>query len=111
MRALFHFITRSASAVFGAGLIWLISFLTFEQTFLMTSLYSLLGGGITYVAVKELQNFQIIRKNDLSRREYRFIRKNLKEAKHKISRLRRALYRVRSLSQAKQNLEIYQTVR
>lgn len=77
----------------------------------MASLYSLLGGGITYVAVKELQNFQIIRKNGLSRREYRFIRKNLKEAKHKISRLRRALYRVRSLSQAKQNLEIYQTVR
>src|SRR5699024_11174292 len=100
-----------ASAVFGAGLIWLISFLTFEQTFLMASLYSLLGGGITYVAVKELQNFQIIRKNGLSRREYRFIRKHLKEAKHKISRLRRALFRVLRYSQAKQRLDLHHIVR
>lgn len=111
MRAFLHFLTRSASAVFGTGVVWLMTFLTFGQTFMISSALALLGGGVTYLTVREWQHFQILRKNDLSRKEYRYIRRNLKEAKPKINRLRRAFLRVRNVSQVKQNFNIYKTVR
>jgi len=111
MRAFLHFITRSVSAIFGTGITWLIALIPFEQGLLMSSVYALLGGGFTFFSVKELQNFQIVRRNGLSRREYKFVNQNLKEAKEKINRLQRALLRVRSISHAKENYEILQTVR
>jgi len=111
MRALFHFITRSTGAVFGSGITWLFAFLTFDQTFIMASVYALIGGGATYISVKELQRLQVLRKNGLSRKEYKYIKSNLKEAKEKINRLGRAFFSVRSISHAKQNIEILKTVR
>lgn len=111
MRAFIQFMIRSVSAVFGTGITWLVAFLPLEQGLLLSSVYALLGGGVTYVSVNELQKFRLTRRHGISRREYKFINRNLKEAKQKINRLQRALLRIRSVSEAKENFELIQTVR
>lgn len=111
MRAFIQFLFRSAAAVFGTGITWFVAFLPLEQGFLLSSAYALLGGGVSYVSVNELQKFQVTKRHGISRREYKFIKRNLKEAKQKINRLQKALLRIRSVSEAKENFELIQTVR
>lgn len=111
MKAFLQFILRTLSASSAVGLTWLISFFAFEQTIWLASLYAILGGGAVYISMKQITNFRHRQQNGLSRREHKFIEKNLKEAKEKITRLNRALRSVRSFAQAKQNFEIMLTVR
>ncbi|PAV30829.1 protein xpaC [Virgibacillus profundi] len=111
MKGFFQLMLRFAAASSGAALTWLLSFFIFSQTFLFSSLYALAGGAVLYVSVKQIGNFRYLQKEGLTRRELKYIQKNLKEAKGKISRLQKALIQVRSLDQAKQNFEIIRTVR
>nr|WP_156289578.1 5-bromo-4-chloroindolyl phosphate hydrolysis family protein [Oceanobacillus salinisoli] len=111
MKAFFQFIVQSILAFLAMVVTWLISFLAMEQTFFLSSLFALFGGGVVFIAVKEISHTRFVRRNGLTRREYKYIGKNLKEAKDKISRLQRALMSVRRIDQAKQNLEIIRTVK
>lgn len=111
MKAFLQFIIRTLSASAATSLTWLISFFAFEQTIWFASLYAILGGGAVYISMKQITDFHHRKQNGLSRREYKFIEQNLKEAKEKITRLNRALRSVRSFGQAKQNFEIMMTVR
>ncbi|WP_085991151.1 5-bromo-4-chloroindolyl phosphate hydrolysis family protein [Oceanobacillus senegalensis] len=111
MKAILQFIASSISSTFGMMAIWLISFLGFELTFVLSGIVSLLGGVALFFITWEMIQVGFIRKNGLTRKEYRYIESNLKEAKGKISRLQRALMSVRSIDQAKQNFEIIRTVR
>ncbi|MBY7145001.1 5-bromo-4-chloroindolyl phosphate hydrolysis family protein [Virgibacillus sp. NKC19-3] len=111
MKAFLQFIIRSMSASSAAILTWLISFFAFEQTIWLAGLYAIFGGGIVYISIKQMTDFRRRKQNGLSRREYKFIEKNLKEAKEKITRLNRSLRSVRNFAQAKQNFEIMITVR
>ena len=47
----------------------------------------------------------------LSRKEYNYIKKNLKEAKLKINRLQKAMWRTRNLANVKQNVEVIRSVK
>ncbi|WP_010647986.1 5-bromo-4-chloroindolyl phosphate hydrolysis family protein [Oceanobacillus massiliensis] len=109
MRAVFQFMIQSVSGFFGITSIWLISFFAFSQTLIVSSLFAIAGGTAIYLGSKQIMDYRFVRSNGLTRREYRFIENNLKEAKHKISRLQKSLFRVRSIQQAKQNLEIART--
>lgn len=111
MKGFFQFILRFTAASGTAGITWLLSFFAFSQTFLISGLYALAGGTVIYVSAKQIGNFRHIRKAGLTRREFKYIDRNLKEAKTKISRLQKALLRVKNVDQAKQNFEIIRTVR
>lgn len=88
---------------------WLISFFAFSQTILLSSVFAVAGGVAVYLTSKQILNYRHVRNNGLTRREFKYIDTNLKEAKQKISRLQKALFSVRSLQSAKQNLEIART--
>ncbi|UTX17342.1 5-bromo-4-chloroindolyl phosphate hydrolysis family protein [Bacillus velezensis] len=52
-----------------------------------------------------------MKKHRLTRKEYAYIKENLEEAKGKIIRLRRALFRSKSIQMLKQNAEILRITR
>ncbi|AXI11192.1 protein xpaC [Oceanobacillus zhaokaii] len=102
---------RGTVAFFATVVTWLISFFSFGQPYLLSSLFAILGGAVVYYSVKQITNFSYVRRIGLSRREYKFIDNNLQEAKNKISRLNKALMSIRSIDQARQNFEIIRTVK
>lgn len=111
MKAFLQFMLRSVSAFFTTGATWVVSFFAFGQTFLLSSLYAVIGGVIAYTSIKQLTDYRTRQLNGLSRREYKYIHKQLKDAKEKINRLQKAFFNVRSIDQAKQNLDIIRTAR
>ncbi|MCF3944399.1 5-bromo-4-chloroindolyl phosphate hydrolysis family protein [Oceanobacillus alkalisoli] len=111
MKAFFEFVLRQAAAFTATGVIWLISFFAFSQIFLLSTAYALVCGVVTYYAVKHLQISRDAKRHGLTRKEYKFISGNLKEAKAKVIRLQRALVQVRPLGNAKENFEILRTVK
>lgn len=100
---------QSMTGFLGTVSTWLVSFFAFGQTLLLSSLFAVAGGAIIYLTSKQILNYRFGLVNGLTRREYKYIDNNLKGAKQKISRLQKALFRVRSLQHAKQNLEIART--
>lgn len=89
-----------------AGIVWLISYFGFQQTILLSTGFSVVGGIIVYYGAKGIMTQRFIKSQGLTRREYKYIEKNLDEAKKKIERLNKALFSVRQLSSLKQNIEI-----
>lgn len=111
LRTFVLFIIQSISSFTMMIAIWLLSFLALEQTFLLSSVYALISGGLTFLTVGGVSNRRFVKKNGLTHKEYKYIEKNLKEAKEKILRLQRALVNVRSIKHAKRNIEMIRTVR
>lgn len=111
MRTFVLFMIQSISSFTMMIAIWLLSFLALEQTFLLSSVYALISGGLTFLTVGRVSNRRFVKKNGLTHKEYKYIEKNLKEAKEKILRLQRALVNVRSIQHAKRNIEMIRTVR
>lgn len=111
VKSIIQFFIRSATAFTASASTWGIAFFALGQTFLMSSTIALIGGGAAYIGVKQIQHHQNLRQYGLTRREYKYIEKSLKEARQKISRLQKALWRVRSIDQAKLNIEILRTVK
>jgi len=111
MKQMLFFLLRSIGGLFGYSFIWLISFFAFEQGFLLSVLYGAIGGIAVFFSAKGVQRGIEIKRSGLKAGEYRYITRNLKEAKKKISRLQKALFRVRNYRDVKQNLALMQTVR
>ena len=110
MRQFFEFILRSAAGVSTTILVWLISFFSFDQTVLVSLLIGFLGGTGVYLLLGWILNKQYLKENGITRREYKYIRTNLKEAKEKINRLQKAILRMRNFSDMKQNYEVIKLV-
>lgn len=111
MKAFFDFVLRQAAAFTATGLIWLISYFTFTQVFLLSTTYAIVGGVVTYYSVKHIQISRNAKRQGLTRKEYKFISENLKEAKAKVIRLQRAFFQVRQFGNVKENFEILRTVK
>ncbi|NPC94920.1 protein xpaC [Bacillus sp. WMMC1349] len=92
-------------------LLWLTCFIVFDQTFLLSSVYAAATWMLVYFGGKWCRTFLLRKENKLTRRDYRYIKQNLKEAKGKIARLRKLIFSVKSLQTLKQNFEIYRMVR
>ncbi|ASS62600.1 MULTISPECIES: 5-bromo-4-chloroindolyl phosphate hydrolysis family protein [Bacillus] len=89
-----------------------ITFFTIgHQPFLYSLLYGTAGGAA--VSASGLWNAKrlFLKKHRLTRKEYAYIKENLEEAKGKIIRLRRALFRSKSIQMLKQNAEILRITR
>lgn len=110
MRHFFEFILRSAAGVSTTILVWLISFFAFDQTVLVSLLIGFLGGTGVYLLLGWILNKQYLKENGITRREYKYIRNNLKEAKEKINRLQKAVLRIRNFPDMKQNYEVIKLV-
>ena len=110
MRHFFEFILRSAAGVSTTILVWLISFFAFDQTVLASLLIGFLGGTGVYLLLGWILNKQYLKENGITRREYKYIRNNLKEAKEKINRLQKAVLRIRNFPDMKQNYEVIKLV-
>jgi len=110
MRHFFEFILRSAAGVSTTILVWLTSFFAFDQTVLASLLIGILGGTGVYLLLGWILNKQYLKENGITRREYKYIRTNLKEAKEKINRLQKAVLRIRNFPDMKQNYEVIKLV-
>ncbi len=110
MKSFFQFLFRSFVAAFTAVLVWTISYLAFNQTFIASILFGLLGGVFIFLGLKWFFSYRFLRMSGLSRKEYKYIKKNLKEAKLKINRLQKAMWRTRGLANVKQNVEVIRLV-
>ncbi|RFU68132.1 protein xpaC [Peribacillus saganii] len=105
------FVTRMFFAIPTAAVIWLVSMFAFNQNFLLSTAYSVGGGIFIYWAVSAFLSFRFLKKHGLSRKEYQYIKKNLNEAKQKISRLQKALFSIRQIPSLKKGIELLRVSR
>jgi 5-bromo-4-chloroindolyl phosphate hydrolysis protein len=106
MNPFLQFIIRSFVAAPATGTVWLVSFFGLDQTFLFSSGAALLGGGVAYWLTGVYSTSRFLKKNQLTRKEYRYIKQNLKEAKQKINRLNKMLFSLRHISSLKQRVDV-----
>ncbi|MDA1478244.1 5-bromo-4-chloroindolyl phosphate hydrolysis family protein [Bacillus changyiensis] len=111
MKRFFLFLLLLLAANSISVLLWLTCFFVFDQTFLLSSVYAVATWISVYFGGKWYRTFLLRKENKLTRRDYRYIKQNLKEAKVKIARLRKLIFSVKSLQTLKQNVEIYRMVR
>lgn len=102
---------RATAASALSVLLWFTSFFAFNQTFLLSSAYAAGAWIAVYLGGKWYGTYLFLKENQLTRREYAYIKQNLREAKLKIARLRKALFAVKNIQTIKQNLEILRIVR
>ncbi|MBS4202993.1 5-bromo-4-chloroindolyl phosphate hydrolysis family protein [Lederbergia citrea] len=105
MKSVYSFFLGMFTAV-ETILIWIILFFGFKNPPFTSFLIALLIGGVTFFGLKWFFDYQFLKKNKLTRKEYNYIQKNLQEAKRKMSRLQKAFFSVRSMGAFKQLYEL-----
>lgn len=85
---------------------WLICYIPLDYTFWGATFIAILSGVLTHVILSLFQNISYLKKHQLSRKEYRYIKKNLKEAKQKIRRLNKSIFHIRDIHTVKQRIDI-----
>ncbi|MFE8697180.1 5-bromo-4-chloroindolyl phosphate hydrolysis family protein [Cytobacillus sp. FJAT-53684] len=105
------FLIRMFMAVPVTATVWLLSFFAFDQTFLLSGAISLGAGFLTYAISGMVLKRRFLKKHQLTRKEYQYIKENLDEAKGKISRLHKSLLSIRHLPTLKQRVEFTRTTR
>lgn len=91
--------------------IWLLSFFAFDQTFWLSGAIGLGGGIVVFWLLGMIFRSRYLKKHQLSRKEYRYIKENLDEAKHKIVRLHKALMSIRHLPTLRQRMDFVRVTR
>ncbi|WP_077211268.1 5-bromo-4-chloroindolyl phosphate hydrolysis family protein [Bacillus dakarensis] len=102
---------RISITIPSTALMWIISFFGFDLAFWMSTVISLAGGAVVYQTVKGVSKHRFIKSQGLTRKEFKYIERNLKDAKLKINRLNKALFAVRSIPQLKHNIEVLRITR
>lgn len=106
MNTFLHLVLRSILAISIGTASFVVYLLSFDIGFPLTLVCSIVTGFFTFLLVKGIQSSMWLNKKGITRKEYRYISKNLKEAKEKIKRLQKQQLKVRSLGAFKQILEI-----
>jgi 5-bromo-4-chloroindolyl phosphate hydrolysis protein len=91
--------------------IWVLVYFLFHHQFLVSSAVSIFAGFVVYQCLKWMMTRKFLKQQGLSRKEYRFIRKNLKDAKVKIKRLQKAFLSVRRIDTFRLFYDMYKLVR
>lgn len=107
---LLRFMQTGAAIPFSA-FIWLLAYAGFDQTFWMSSLYGFIGGGVMFFGLGSYMQKRFLEKNRLSMKEYKYIKRNLKEANVKISRVQKSLFSIRHIRSLKQRIELVRLVK
>ncbi len=111
MNPFISFFVRMFMAVPSAFTIFLVSFFGFDQTFLLSSVFAIAGGAVVDQATTAIMKNRFLKQHQLTRKEYRYIKKNLDEAKLKINRLNKSLFSIRDLQTVKQRIDILRVSR
>lgn len=90
---------------------WLFLFFGFGQPFWLSAALALAGGGVVFGALTAYARYAFLKKHQLTRKEYAYIRRNLREAQGKIRRLQKAFVQVRSIQTFRQMLVINRLAR
>lgn len=98
--------TQIAIAIPTAVVVGLLSYFAFDVGAPTSFLISIVGGTILFEATSLYLTHLFVKKNRLTRKEYRYIKGNLVEAKRKMSRINKTLLTIRHLSSLKQRLEL-----
>lgn len=106
MNPILSLIIRSFVAVPVTVLTGFVSFFGFDQSILASIAYALAGGFATHLGIGMIMNTSFLKKHQLTRKEYRYIKKNLAEGKKKIQRLNKNLFTIHDLSSVKQRIDI-----
>ncbi|WP_043930000.1 5-bromo-4-chloroindolyl phosphate hydrolysis family protein [Bacillus sp. EB01] len=106
MNPFLSFLLRSSIAVPTAVTAGAVSFLGFDAGWLLSTGISAAGGFAAYQSVGMYTNSQFLKRHNLTRKEYRYIKTNLEEGKRKINRLHRALFSIKNLPSLKQRIEL-----
>lgn len=104
-------IAQTGAAVPFSAFIWLLTFAGFDQTFLMSSLYGVIGGALMFFGLGNYLQKRFIEKHRLTKKEYKYIKKNLSEANEKINRLQKSLFSIRHIRSLKQRMELLRLVK
>ena len=111
MNQFLAFLIRIFITIPTSVMIWLISYFAFDQTFWISGAIGLGGGIFVFWLVGMFMKSSYLKKHQLSRKEYQYIKRNLDEAKHKISRLHKAVMSIRHFPSLKQRMEFVRVTR
>jgi 5-bromo-4-chloroindolyl phosphate hydrolysis protein len=106
MNPILSFLIRSFVAVPITVLTWLINYVPLDQAFWPSTGIALTTGILIHFILGIVLNTRFLKKHQISRKEYRYIRKNLMEAKQKINRLNKNLFTIRDISSVKQRIDL-----
>jgi len=107
MNPILSFLIRSFVAIPITVITWLLCYFPFGQTFWPSIAIAIFGGGLTHLILSLIMNNRYLKKHQLSRKEYRYIKKNLAEAKQKIRRLNKSIFKIRDISSVKHRIDIH----
>ncbi|MEH7494229.1 5-bromo-4-chloroindolyl phosphate hydrolysis family protein [Neobacillus niacini] len=106
MNRFLSFLVQFVVTVPSAVTIWFLSYFAFDLTFLISSAISLAGAVVVSKITSGVMTSQFLKKHQLTRKEYRYIKKNLDEAKQKINKLNKSLFSIRDLPTIKQRIDV-----
>jgi 5-bromo-4-chloroindolyl phosphate hydrolysis protein len=106
MNRFLSFLVQFVVTVPSAVTVWFLSYFAFDLTFLISSAISLAGAVVVSKITSGVMTSKFLKKHQLTRKEYRYIKKNLDEAKHKINKLNKSLFSVRDLPTIKQRIDV-----
>ncbi|RSD26988.1 5-bromo-4-chloroindolyl phosphate hydrolysis family protein [Mesobacillus subterraneus] len=102
---------QTGAAIPFSAFIWLLTFTGFDQTFWMASLYGVIAGGVMFFGLGHYLQKSFLEKHGLTKKEYKYINRNLKEANAKISRIQKSLFSIRHIRSLKQRMELVRLVK
>lgn len=104
-------IVQAGAAVPFSAFIWLLTFAGFGQTFLMSTLYGAIAGALMFFGLGKYLQRRFLEKHRLTKKEYKYIKKNLSDANVKINRLQKSLFSIRHIRSLKQRMELLRLVK
>ena len=111
MNPILSFFVRTLVAIPSSAMVWLVSYIGFDQTFVFSSFSAFAAGAIVYFGLGSIMKINFLKKHGLSRREYTYIKKNLNEAKLKIKRLQKIQFSIRHIRSLKQRMDMIRMIR
>lgn len=105
------FSVRMMAALPAAGTAGTISLIGFEQPLIAAAAYSVAGGASAYSIASVTMKSRFLKKNALTRKDYKYIKKQLEEAAPKMARLQRTLLTIRHLPSLKERAELVRVAR
>lgn len=111
MKAFIQFFLRSVVATLGGTITWLLIFLVYDQGIWESFGYGFIAAILIYFLLKAYMKYQVRKKGNLTRGEYKLVKENLRQAEEKVRRLQKSFFKLSNLLNLRQNIEILRVVR
>ncbi|WP_141430641.1 5-bromo-4-chloroindolyl phosphate hydrolysis family protein [Bacillus sp. 03113] len=111
MNSFLLFLIRASIVLPLAMIIWLMSVVIFNQTYFLSFIFSVAGGLLANIMISVIAKNRFLKKHGLTRKEFKYIKRNLEEAKQKITRLHKSLLLVRHFPSLKKRIELMRLTR